>query len=116
MSEQTKLPQETPEILLKRLEYEYALAQTGLKGTLIASVVTLVTVIIVVTVAVVAPIVAGREKEILTGDQMLYILITLLVIVGVCVFLYGTFVFRRLAGIDLDLKNWVARFVSGDKA
>ena len=104
---------EALEVSLKRLELEYELAQTGLKGTLIASLVALVSVMIFITVTVVVSPFTG--KEILTGDQILIIVVALLAIVGICAFLYGTFVFRRLAKVNVDLNKRTVGLEAGDK-
>jgi Flp pilus assembly protein TadB len=71
---------------LRRLELEYGLAQTGLKGTLIGVLAVILMLTIMVTVS------ALTHVSILTGTDIVAIFGILLV----AVVAYGAFVYRRL--------------------
>lgn len=73
-------------IRLRRLELEYELAQTGLKGTLIGILAVILMLTIMVTVS------ALTHVSILTGNDIVAIFGIMLV----AVVAYGAFVYRRL--------------------
>lgn len=73
-------------IRLRRLELEYELAQTGLKGTLIGALAVMLMLTIVVIVS------AFTQVTVLSGVEIVSIFGILLV----AVVAYGAFVYRRL--------------------
>lgn len=95
--------QESVEIVLKRLEYEYQVAQRGLFGLLIAVVVGLVIIGTIVILAMLLPLFATRDTIGLTGAQLVVIVIALLSTIAVTSFLYGAFIYKRLAKFEADL-------------
>jgi len=98
-------PKEPDDIVLKRVEHEYDLAQRGLYGTLLTAIVGLVLMGLLVALAMLLPILSEKQTIALTGNQLVIIILGMLAILAICAFLYGAFVFKRLARVDADLKT-----------
>ena len=80
---------ESHQLKLRRLELEYELAQTGLKGTLIA----VLAVILMVTVLVAVG--SFTKVTVLSGLQ----LVSLFTILAAAALGYGAFVYKRLVKV-----------------
>jgi hypothetical protein len=96
---------ESIQIVLTRLEFEHKLAMRGLVGVLTAAVVGLIIVGVIVVLAMLLPIYVEKGAIQLTGGEFVAIVVALLISIGGNVFLYGAFVYRRLAMVEADFKN-----------
>ena len=85
MSEETEV-NELKELAIRRLELEYDLAQTGLKGTLIG----VLAIILMVTITV--SVSSFTKVTILSGIEI----VSIFGILMIAVVAYGAFVYKRL--------------------
>jgi hypothetical protein len=94
-------------VMLTRLENEHKLAMRGLVGVLTAAVIGLLIVCAIVVLAMLLPIYVPKEAVAvqITGTQFVIIVVALLICVAGNVFLYGAFVYNRLAKVEADLKE-----------
>lgn len=94
-------------VMLMRLENEHKLAMRGLVGVLTAAVIGLLVVCAIVVLAMLLPIYVPKEAVAvqITGTQFVIIVVALLICVAGNVFLYGAFVYNRLAKVEADLKE-----------
>ncbi len=93
------------QIILTRLEYEHKLAMRGLVGVLTSAVIGLFIVGAIVVLAMLLPIYEQKATIQLTGGEFVVIVVAFLISIAGNVFLYGSFVYKRLAKVEADLKE-----------